>query len=53
MKEKSLEKIITSIKIKSFPNLTPTYSSEVERILSEISTRLLYICENDFFYFEN
>lgn len=53
MKEKSLEEIITSIEIKSFPNLTPIYSLEVEHMLSEINSRLLYICQNDFFYFEN
>lgn len=50
---KKIEELLSTITTKSFPNLTDVYSLETEHIISEIKKNILYIFENDFFYFQN
>lgn len=53
MNRNIFNEVISKMKIKSFPNLDPVYSADVSNMLSEIKEKLIYICENDFFYFDN
>lgn len=53
MNKDTFNETILKIEKNSLPNLNSIYSNDVCNIISEIKERLIYICWNDFFYFEN
>lgn len=50
---KKIDELLTTIQTKSLPNLDSLYSADINTILLDIKKRLIYICENNFLYFEN